>query len=184
MSRYVAFLRAINVGGRAIVRMTDLRDAFVAAGCKQVRTYIQSGNVVFESSAKDPSSRFRKIRSQVAILLHGTEPEISFRQVSDIEKIVSAAPFKAFEDDPKLKLYVGFLAERPAAAPVLPLISVKEAVEVIGVDGLEVFMVSRQKKNGFYGFPNNFIEKELGVSSTSRNWTTVTKILDFANTGE
>jgi hypothetical protein len=44
----------------------------------------------------------------------------------------------------------------------------------------DVFIVSRRKKNGFYGFPNNFIEKELGVSATSRNWTTVTKIVEFA----
>lgn len=48
---------------------------------------------------------------------------------------------------------------------------------------LEVFIVSRRKKNGFYGFPNNFIEKELGVSATSRNWSTVTKIVAFAHRG-
>ena len=44
---------------------------------------------------------------------------------------------------------------------------------------LEVFIVSRRKKNGFFGFPNNFIEKELGVSATSRNWSTLTKIVEF-----
>ena len=48
MSHYVAFMRAINVAGHASVRMSDVRDAFAAAGCRKVRTYIQSGNVIFE----------------------------------------------------------------------------------------------------------------------------------------
>jgi hypothetical protein len=48
---------------------------------------------------------------------------------------------------------------------------------------LEVFIVSRRKKNGFYGFPNNFIEKELGVSATTRNWSTLTRIVELARKG-
>jgi uncharacterized protein (DUF1697 family) len=56
----------------------------------------------------------------------------------------------------------------------------KEAVEAIAIRNREAFIVTRQKPNGFFGFPNNFIEKELGVSATSRNWSTVTKIVDFA----
>jgi hypothetical protein len=52
-------------------------------------------------------------------------------------------------------------------------------VEAIAIKRSEVFIVSRRKSNGFYGFPNNFIEKEMGVSATSRNWSTVTKIADL-----
>jgi len=59
------------------------------------------------------------------------------------------------------------------------LLSSKEALEAIAMKSREVFIVSRRKKNGFYGFPNNFIEKELGVSATSRNWSTLTKIVEF-----
>ena len=55
----------------------------------------------------------------------------------------------------------------------------KERVEAIAMTDREVFIVSRRKKNGFYGFPNNFIEKELGVPATTRNWSTVTRIVEF-----
>jgi len=72
------------------------------------------------------------------------------------------------------------LSEKPRVKPKLPLVSVKEALEGIAVKNREAFIISRRKPNGFYGFPNNFIEQELGVTATSRNWSTVTKILDFA----
>ncbi|PYV38470.1 MAG: DUF1697 domain-containing protein [Acidobacteria bacterium] len=179
MNRYVAFMRAINVAGHAIIRMTDLRDAFVAAGCKGVRTYIQSGNVLFESPEENSAAVFERIQVKLRGLL-GEEPGVSFRAVSEVEGIVSAAPFREFEADPGIKLYVAFLSGKPASKPKFPLLSSKEALEAVAMKNLEVFIVSRRKKNGFYGFPNNFIEKELGVAATSRNWWTVTKIVEFA----
>ena len=179
MNEYVAFVRAINVGGRSIVRMTDLRDAFVAAGCERVRTCIQSGNVVFESPDKDSSALFARIRNRIGSLAD-TPPGVSFRTMSELERLVRAAPFTEFESDPLIKLYVVFLAEKPRVKPKLPLLLPKEALEAFGMKNLDVFMVSRRKPNGFYGFPNNFIEKELGVAGTTRNWTTVTKVHEFA----
>lgn len=176
MTAYVAFMRAINVAGHAIVKMSALRDAFAAAGCKNVQTFIQSGNVVFECPEQKSAAVFQKIRAKLRDLL-GTEPGILFRTVRDVEGIVKTAPFKDFNVDPGIKLYVAFLSEKPRIKPALPLVSSKEALEVIAMKGLEVFIVSRRKPNGFFGFPNNFIEKELGVSATSRNWSTVTKIV-------
>jgi uncharacterized protein (DUF1697 family) len=65
-------------------------------------------------------------------------------------------------------------------SPRFPLLLPKEGLEAFGISGREVFMVSRRNPNGFYGFPNNFIEKGRGISATSRNWNTVTKIVKFA----
>jgi uncharacterized protein (DUF1697 family) len=178
MTNYIAFMRAINVAGHAIVKMTDLRDAFAAAGCKNVRTYIQSGNVIFESPEEDSAAIFQRIRDELRGLL-GAEPGILFRTVREIEGIIRAAPFKSLESDPAIKLYVAFLSGKPTSKPRFPLLSDKEALEAVAMKNREVFIVSRRKKNGFYGFPNNFIEKELGVSATSRNWSTVTKIVQF-----
>jgi uncharacterized protein (DUF1697 family) len=174
MTKYVAFMRAINVAGHAIVKMNDLKNAFAAAGCKGVRTYIQSGNVIFEG----PEDIFQRIRIQLRELF-GEEPTVLFRTVHEVERIVKGVPFKDFEAEPDKKLYVTFLSRKPRSKPRFPLLSSKEALEAIAMKGLEVFIVSRRKKNGFYGFPNNFIEKELGVSATSRNWSTVTKIVEF-----
>ncbi len=179
MKQYIAFLRAINVGGHAIVKMSDLKDAFAAAGCKGVSTFIQSGNVIFEASAQNAAAVFQRVRLKLRALL-GDEPGLFFRTARQVETIVRGAPFKRYEAEPGIKLYVAFLSQKPRGKPRFPLRLPKEALEAVALKSLEVFIVSRRKKSGFYGFPNNFIEKELGVSATSRNWTTVTKIVEFA----
>jgi len=177
--QYIAFLRAINVGGYAIVSMSDLKDAFAAAGCKGVRTYIQSGNVIFETPQENIAAVFQRVQLRLRDLL-GDKPCVLFRTVHQIERMVGGAPFKRFEAEPGIKLYVTFLSQKPRSKPRFPLLLPKEALEAVAIKNLEVFIVSRRKKSGFYGFPNNFIEKELGVSATSRNWSTVTKIVEFA----
>jgi len=175
MGGYVAFLRAINVAGHATVKMTDLARAFGSAGCANVQTCIQSGNVLFDAPDRTTNAVFREVRIQLRKLI-GEEPTILFRSATELDRLSRNSLFREFIADPKVKLYVAFLSHKPARRPSFPLVSAKEALEVIGIKNLEVFIVSRRKKNGFYGFPNNFIEKELGVAATSRNWSTITKI--------
>jgi uncharacterized protein (DUF1697 family) len=128
--------------------MSDLRDAFKVAGCKDVSTYIQSGNVIFESPEEDSAAMFRKIRVKLRDLF-GSEPGILFRTVRDLEGIVRAAPFRDFHAEPGIKLYVAFLAEKTRTRPRFPLVSAKEALEAIEMKSREVFIVSRRKQNGF-----------------------------------
>ena len=161
------------------MKMSDLRATFERAGGYNVRTFIQSGNVLFEASTRDAVGIVRKVGARLRRTL-GTEPEIIVRNVHHIEALVEAAPFKDFQFRRGIKLYVAFLSRRPTFRPALPLISTTEALEIIRVSGHEAFIVSRPKKRGFFGFPNNFIEEQLGVSATSRNWSTVTKIADLA----
>lgn len=177
MPTHVAFLRAINVGGHAIVKMTALRDAFAAAGCKNVRTLIQSGNVVFDAPAETTAALVQRIRAKLRDLL-GDEPGVFFRTIRDIARLVKLAPFKRFATRRGIKLYVAFLSQKPRRRPRFPLRSASEALDVIGMKRLEVFVVSGRKKNGFYGFPNALVEKELGVPATSRNWSTIMKIVE------
>jgi hypothetical protein len=59
-----------------------------------------------------------------------------------------------------------------------PLASPDEGLEVLGIDGSEVFVISHPKKNGFFGFPNAFVERALGVTATSRNWSTITRLVE------
>jgi uncharacterized protein (DUF1697 family) len=180
---YVAFMRAINVAGHPIAKMSDVRNSFSAAGALNVRSYIQSGNVIFDSQPSRFSSVLKRIQANLRTLL-GAEPQLLIRTLDELDSIVRAAPFTAFERESKIKLYVVFLSEKPTSLPKLPLTSVKEALEAIAIKDFDAFIVSRQKPNGFFGFPNNFIEKELGVSATSRNWSTVTKLVAFARDQE
>jgi uncharacterized protein (DUF1697 family) len=175
MNKYAAFLRAINVAGHAKIKMNVLEQVFIEAGCKNVRTYIQSGNVLFEAPEGDMESYIQEIQDKLCELL-GTEATIIYRTLHEIEDIMRTAPFKDIEPGTDAKFYVAFLSQKPLQKLALPLLSPKEALEAVMVKNLEVFIVSRKKKNGFYGFPNNFIEKEFGAPATTRNWTTVTKI--------
>jgi uncharacterized protein (DUF1697 family) len=174
----VAFLRAINVGGRAVVRMADVQSAFEAAGCSSVKTFIASGNVLFEAPEVTDALRTR-IAANVGRLL-GAEPVIVYRSMGDLERLVRAAPFGAMAGDARLKLYVAFAADKTKQRPRFPLVLPKEELEAIGMKNRDVLIVSRRKPNGMYGFPNNWIEKELGITSTARNWSTVTKIVERA----
>jgi uncharacterized protein (DUF1697 family) len=176
---YVAFMRAINVGGRALVAMSDLQNAFRSAGCGSVRTYIQSGNVVFEAPPGEPAAAFRKIAGKVSPLLDA-DPIIIFRTLEDLQRLVKSDPFRNARRESDAKFYVTFLAAKPRPGAAFPLRSEKEALDVIAVTGLDAFTISRPKSNRFYGFPNNFVEKELGVAGTTRNWSSLSKIVEFA----
>jgi uncharacterized protein (DUF1697 family) len=175
---YIAFLRAVNVAGHGVVKMEALRDACAAAGCRDVRTYIQSGNVVFDSPASEPSV-VRKLGAELGRLL-GKEPGICLRTLEEIALLVEQDPFRDFKSEKSVKLYVAFLAEPARAKPRFPLLLPKDGLEAFAMSGREVFIVSRPNPAGFYGFPNNFIEKELKAPATTRNWNTVAKIVKFA----
>lgn len=179
MTRYVAFLRAINVRGHALVKMTDLCAAFQSAGCRNATSFIQSGNVIFDSTTAETAPLFRKIHDKVRALAGG-DPQIVYRTVDALEALARTNPFDGLEDDRLLKLYVVFLAANPSKRPRLPIEDTKERLEAIGRKRLDVLVVSRRKPNGMYGFPNAFVEQAYGAPATSRNWNTVKKLIHRA----
>ena len=179
MPQHLAFLRAINVAGHGTLKMSALREVFTSAGCLNVRTYIQSGNIIFDAPSAEVRPALRRIR--VALAKHlGEKPTIILRTQREFERMVRGAPFAGHRVSPTTKLYVTFLSQRPRSQPALPLKSRKEALDIIALRDREVFIVSRRKANGFYGFPNEVVERELGVVATSRNWSTVQKLLEAA----
>ncbi len=158
--------------------MTDVRDAFTAAGCGNVRTYIQSGNVLFDTPADRADALYAKVRTAMRRLI-GAEPAICFRTLREIDRIIAADPFGELTVDRRLKLYVAFCETPMRRRLSLPLFFEKELMELTGVRGREMFLVSRRKPSGMYGFPNACVES-FGVTATTRNWSTVTKIAEFA----
>src|SRR5688500_7653674 len=162
--------------------MTDLCEAFAAAGCRHVRSYIASGNILFESGVSNDLALARKIRRAIAERV-GMEPAIMLRALEDLEALVAKDPFKKLRHDRTAKFYVAFLAEPPSTSVRFPLTHEKDALDVIAVSGRDAFIVSRPKPNGFYGFPNNFLEHALGAVGTTRSWSTVSKVVEFAHRG-
>ncbi len=175
--RQVAFLRAVNVGGRSIVKMADVQAAFAAAGCANVTTFIASGNILFDGPAEDAGARQARIRANMQRLLKA-DPVIVYRTGRQLERLVTRAPFGELAADARVKLYVAFVEQKTTRSPRFPLQLPKDGLEAIGMVDGDVLIVSHRKPNGMYGFPNNWIEKELGVTSTARNWSTVTKIVE------
>jgi uncharacterized protein (DUF1697 family) len=180
MASHIAFLRAVNVAGHARVAMADVVRAFEKAGCRGVKSYGHAGNLFWTGRAglaKQPrrGTPVERVRVLLEQLL-GESPGIMVRTRREMAAIVAADPFGALVHDTTIKLYVVFLERKPKQVPPLPVVHVLERVELIAVRGREAYLASRRKPNGFYGFPNQFIEKTLGMAGTTRNWSTVTKV--------
>jgi uncharacterized protein (DUF1697 family) len=175
MTKYVALLRKINVGGNNLIKMDALRRAFEAAGLKNVRTFQQAGNVVFESRRLTNANRLEKLVSQFC----STDLRAIIFSVDELARIARHDPFKKVGPG-DVMLCVVFLFDEPATRPKLPLISTTDKLELIAIRDRAAFVVARRKKTGWFGFPNNFVEKQLGVTATTRQWSTLKKLVDFA----
>jgi uncharacterized protein (DUF1697 family) len=175
---HVAFLRAINVGGRAVVKMADLKVAFERAGCRNVRTFIASGNVLFDAPARLPSALKARIAGELLRLV-GKEPGVCYRTLDELDALIETDPFRNHLGDNTRMPFVAFMDRVPAKVPKLPVRLEKECVEIAAIHAADMLIVSWRKPNGMFGFPNACVEA-LGVTATSRNWNTVTRVVQFA----
>lgn len=180
MNTYIALLRGINVGGHRLIKMQELVRIFASAGCKNVRTFQQAGNVIFESRSENAKNLTKKIERALENDL-GYHVAVILRSLAELQKIVAQDPFKTFgEGKGVMLLAVVFLVENPREMPVLPFISKTENVEVFRISDGAAFAVSRRKKNGWFGYPHAVVEKALGVVGTTRQWKSLQKIVKAA----
>jgi len=181
MTRYVALLRGINVGGQKLIKMEHLVRVFIAAGFRNARSYIASGNVIFDSRSADTESMVKRIERALKKEF-GHEITVIVRQVSDLEKLLKLDPFAGAEAGPDLMLFVVFMRDFGKRKPPLPLVSKTDRLELFAIKRGAAFIRAYRKPTGWFGFPNNFVEKELKSVATTRNWSTVKKIVLFAKT--
>lgn len=174
---HVALLRGINVGGKNRLLMKDLSALFVEAGCEDVRTYIQSGNVVFRA---DPDlARLVPDRIAAAIVARfGFRVPVLTRTRAKLAAIVRENPFLRRGADPG-KLHVGFLAARPEATVVNSLDPDRSPPDEFAVLGREVCFhcplgLARTK------FTTRYFESKLSTTMTVRNWRTVSRLHEMA----
>src|SRR6267378_509153 len=171
---YIAFLRGINVGGNKLIKMDALAEVFRSAGFRNVKTYIASGNVIFDTRASDRELLAKKIERRL-LKTFGHQIAVVVFSLAELQVLVERGPFKGLKRDADTMLFVILL--RSAVAPMkLPLVSKTENFKVIAVQDRAAFMVARRKKTGWFVYPNNFIEKEFAVVATTRNWSTVEKV--------
>ena len=174
MPRYVALLRAVNVAGHARLSAAELQRFFKAAGARDVSSFGHAGNVLF-SAARAPSAIVARVRGAIE-RRHGERPLIVLRSAAELHELAAAEPFASCGAAASDKLYVVFLARKARKPPTLPIESAAERLTAFACRGRDVLLVSGRKPNGFYGFPNVFVETAFGVAATTRNWSTVARL--------
>jgi uncharacterized protein (DUF1697 family) len=176
MKTYTALFRGINVGKTRSLPMKELTQMLEVLGCINVKTYIQSGNVVFQYQGEEKSLADR-ISSEVK-KKRGFEPQILLLTADDIQKAMKANPFPEAESEPST-LHLGFLASVPANPDLKKIESLKTESERFMLKG-SVFYLHAPDGIGRSKLAASS-EKLLGVPMTDRNWRTVCKINDMVN---
>ncbi len=171
--RYIAFLRAVNVGGR-VVTMERLRELFGELGLSAVRTYIQSGNVFFETARTDRAKLTRQIEQHLSDALRFEVPAF-VRTIDEIESALVLDPFRSVRVTPDTRLCVVLISAPLPADLRWPMTSPGGDSELLAATPGEVFAVLHQTP-GRASNPAAFIEKTFKVNATSRFFATMQKI--------
>jgi uncharacterized protein (DUF1697 family) len=180
MQTLIAFLRGINMTGHNSVKMIDLSDLFAGLGFTDAETYIQSGNVIFSSTGKEPVQEI-SLRIEKAILerFNYIIP-VLIRTVQELKDIVYSDPFVNEENFDPAKLAVIFLQEKCKISQIQKVKDIDYPPDKFKISGREIFI---HCPNGFgrTKLYTNFFEKKMGVTGTARNWKTVTAILNVVD---
>jgi uncharacterized protein (DUF1697 family) len=177
MNSYVALLRGINLGGKTILPMKELAPMFSAMGCAAVKTYIQSGNVLFRST----SSTAARIPTEIPALIEqrfSFRPPVVLRAAKALSEVAQQNPFLQRGEDASA-LHVMFLSALPEVSKVALLEPSRFAPDEFVVLGQEVYLFypngMGKSKLGI-----NYFEKKLSVVATARNWNTTLKLISLS----
>jgi uncharacterized protein (DUF1697 family) len=171
MPQYVALLRAINVGGRTVA-MARLRELFAGLGCARVDTFIASGNVIFDSRARQPARLERQIEQHLLAAL-GYPVATFIRVPAELGPIAAYQPFpdRAARDT----LYVAFLRAAPPPAAMASVLAQQTRVDALHFRGRELYWL-RRAGAGESTFSGAVLEKLLGAPATVRNANTIQRL--------
>jgi len=178
MIRYIALLRGINVSGQKIIKMEKLKEIFESMKVKNVRTYIQSGNVLFDSQSTDSEVLTKKIETTLKKTL-GYDVPVMTRSISEIEKIIKQNPFQKVKLDDSLKLYLTFLSQEPEDDLKKELTNSSDEIATYKIISNEVYTLYKRTE-AKHPFSNNFVEKKLKVNATTRQWNVVKEVFELA----
>ncbi|MGI8855741.1 MAG: DUF1697 domain-containing protein [Thermomicrobiales bacterium] len=170
---HLALLRGINVGGKNMLPMKELRDMFVAAGCDDVQTYIQSGNVIFRAEPNVVAPLADSITARIAERF-GYRVPLVVRTAKEVGAVIRHNPFIA-AGAAEETLHVLFLAGRPEAEHVDALDPDRSPPDEFAVRGQEVYL-RLPNGAGRTKLTNAYFDTKLATVSTGRNWRTVTTL--------
>ena len=179
MTTYVALLRGVNLGSHNKVPMAHLRQSLGEGGLDDVRTYIQSGNVVFRSSAG--AVQVETTIENVIAQRFGLDVRVLVRTDAELVAVLAGNPFAAAQPD-QTKLHVVFLSESPDPAKVAALEARHDGAEAFAVSGRDVYLHTPDGL-GRARLTHASFEKAFGLAATARNWRTVNRLAEMAAGG-
>ena len=174
MPAFVALFRAINVGGRSTVAMSDLHAMAAGLGLGAPRTILQSGNLVFASDAVDPQALETRIEAAAKVDL-GLETRVLVRSAAQWNALVAALPFPEFARDKPARLLAMPLRDAPAPPAEARLRAAIVGNERVAIHGTAAY-IAYPDGIGRSKLTMALIERHLGTSGTCRNWNSVVKI--------
>lgn len=177
MPTFVSLLRGINVSGKNRIPMADLRALYEQHGHTDVVTYVQSGNVVSRVGTRSAHAVEESLAAAIAADL-GLEVAVLVRTPAELGRVLARNPFVAEGADPT-KLHVTFLATEPPRATATALDGAQFEPDRFRVQGREVY-VSCPGGYGRTKINNTWFERKLGVSATTRNWNTLSRLVALA----
>lgn len=169
---WVALLRGINVGGKNPLPMKELAGIFADSGCENVRTYIQSGNVIFDPGRRQ--SDVAAIVSREIKRRFGYSIPVVLRTSEEVAEVIRQNPFLASGADPKA-LHVYFLAQPPMATAIAGLDAGRSKPDVFHVSGREIYL-HLPNGMGRTKLTNAYFDSKLATTCTARNWATILKL--------
>jgi uncharacterized protein (DUF1697 family) len=181
MTIYIAMLRGINVSGHRIIKMEALRASFTALGFCNVKTYVQSGNVLFETN-DPPAALPAKIEKRILADFGHEVPTVT-KTAKEMADIVGLNPFVKDKAIDQSRLYVTFLSNDPPKNALELLQSLATGAEQVRVAGRAVYLYLPIKYNNTK-LSNATIEKKLSCRATTRNWKTAQTLLEMAQGGD
>lgn len=176
MKQYIALFRGINVGGNGLLPMRELVELLSGLGLHNIKTYIQSGNVIFEAAENDPAQLAQRI-SQAVQRSRGFAPTVLLLEAADLENAVASNPFPEADSVPK-SLHVFFMAAPPPNPDLKKLEGLRLDSERFVLQG-KFFYLHTPDGLGRSKLAAS-VEKALGVPATGRNWQTVRQVLALA----
>lgn len=175
MQKYIAFLKAINVGGHT-VKMEYLKNLFEKIGFENVETFIASGNVIFESKSKNVNSIKKKIETELEESL-GYKVPTFIRTTNELIDITDYKPFKESDlSNGQNSLYIGFIDNQPEKDEQKKVLALSDKANEFQFNNKELYWLCR-KNFSDSGITGKTLEKALGMETTIRNSTTISKMV-------
>ncbi len=175
--RYIALLRGINVGGRSVITMADLRKLFESCGLDNISTYIQSGNVLFSTAQADPGKLTRQLETQLASFL-GRKIVVFVLRPAELQSAARHNPFDPERCVAEQRCHLVFLSAEPDAEHCRALMALQGKEYRFHIQGRVLYYAYSRQYDGHRRSID--FEKVLGVSGTSRTWQVVNKLIELS----